>query len=377
MTTIEWTEATWNPIVGCSIVSPGCTNCYAMKMAARLEAMAKAKLDASKPGDEIALAHYLGTTKASKAGPVWTGHLAIASDRTLTEPLRRRKPTTYFVNSMGDLFHEDCPDEWIAAVFGIMAAAPQHTFQVLTKRSWKLRSWFAWHAATAKRREWIWEPWRVCEDAAVELVPDLPAIGCETAWPLPNVWLGVSAERQTEADARIPDLLATPAAVRFVSAEPLLGPIDFCNLPSVSGIGRYLDTLSTAGATDSDLPHRLDWIIVGGESGPGAQPMRPDWARSIRDQCAAAGVPFFFKQWGTHAWAPDDIVYTDAPAWGRAQGFTAGTRFEHPSCGRTSFEVGKGRAGRLLDGREWNEMPGASKYDQAPTDPRHGGKISE
>lgn len=137
MTKIEWTEKTWNPIVGCSIVSPGCTNCYAMKMAARLEAMAGDGLDDN--GYAVRgtgpLDHYRGTTKRSKAGAVWTGKVALAPDHIITAPLRRRKPTMYFVNSMGDLFHEDVPDEWIDRVFAVMTMCPQHTFQVLTKRS--------------------------------------------------------------------------------------------------------------------------------------------------------------------------------------------------------------------------------------------------
>lgn len=223
MTKIEWTEQTWNPIAGCSLASPGCTNCYAMTMAARIARM------------NPELEHYRGLTQSSKAGPVWTGKVALAPEHTLTAPLRRRKPTMYFVNSMSDLFHEDVPDEWIDRVFAVMAlcrdgasgADPhprEHTFQVLTKRSKRMQSYMTAGGVAARVMD------------AAELI----ACGGEKAkswgpdwtmpWPLPNVWLGVSCEDKRRADERVPDLLATPAAVRFVSAEPLLGPIDFTRM---------------------------------------------------------------------------------------------------------------------------------------------------
>lgn len=294
MSNIEWTEATWNPIVGCSVVSPGCTNCYAMTMAARLEAMGT-------------LPHYGGTTQKTKAGPVWTGKLALAPEATLLAPLRRRKPTVYFVNSMGDLFHEDVPDAWIDRVFAMMALAPQHTFQVLTKRSARMRAYVT-DPATVRRVYDI-----VCdlslEQAANVILLARPEHAAHAppgrhillgAWPLPNVWLGVSAEDQRRADERVPDLLATPAAIRFVSAEPLLGPLDFSRLRpdgikftlnALTGEGRHL--LGFAGQTD-----KLDWLICGGESGTGARPMEDAWAESIVEQCAAAGTAVFVKQMG-------------------------------------------------------------------------------
>lgn len=307
MSKIEWTERTWNPIVGCSIVSPGCTNCYAMRMAARLEA--------------IGLLHYRGLTQPSKAGPVWSGNMALASESTLLEPMRRKKPTTWFVNSMGDLFHESVTDDWIDRVFAVMAMSPQHTFQVLTKRSSRMLDY--------------------CNDKTtphrVAKVMDAFSGEHTIPWPLPNCWKGVSAERQLEADDRIPDLLATPAAVRFVSAEPLLGPIDFTSM--VVDRDTRIDVLQSYTASQTATPGiwdhapndgpRLDWVIVGGESGPGARPMQPEWARSIRDQCTAAGVPFFFKQWGEF----------------------------HPFPAGGVERVGKRAAGRLLDGREWSGMP--------------------
>ncbi|MGY3136739.1 protein gp37 [Bradyrhizobium sp. USDA 4501] len=233
-TSIEWTEATWNPIVGCSIATAGCTNCYAMRMAARIEAMGTAP-------------HYSGTTKRVRKAAIWTGKLALAPESVLLAPLRRRRPTTWFVNSMGDLFHEDCPDEWINRVFAIMAQAPNHTFQVLTKRAWRMHDYMRVRGGPI----------------------------------LPNVWLGVSTERQKEADERIPLLLQTPSTVRFISAEPLLGPIN---------LRRYV-------AKSSRRP-ALDWVIVGGESGPRARPMAPAWVESLRLQCGSGNVKFFFKQWG-------------------------------------------------------------------------------
>jgi protein gp37 len=228
--------------------------------------------------------------------------LSLAPEHILTAPLRWKKPRTIFVNSMGDLFH--CPHEWIDQVFAVMALAPQHTFQVLTKRAERMRGYM-----NHPRRRFIVEKTaRILHNQGGTLPQHAIAYFTSCPAPLPHVWLGVSVEDQKRADERIPDLLHTPAAVRFISAEPLLGSIDL------------------QGAVPA-----LDWVIVGGESGPGARPMHPDWARSIRDQCGAAGVPFFFKQWGEHA--PN-------------------------GSGRYSMiKVGKRRAGRILDGREHNAMP--------------------
>lgn len=380
MSKIEWTEQTWNPIVGCSIVSPGCTNCYAMRMAARLEAMAVAH--AGKRVDSTAdlgpLGHYLYTTQPSKAGPVWTGKVALAPDRVLTEPLRRRKPTTYFVNSMSDLFHEDVPDAWIDRVFAVMALSPQHTFQVLTKRAARMRTYFteAINLGSYDTNRPTMLRWCI-QIVADESGLERPKLGFPLL-PLPNVWLGVSAERQQEADARIPDLLATPAAVRFVSAEPLLGAIDFARCDP--GRSRYQDALRGQEMWDSPEPllsentARLDWVIVGGESGPGARPMHPDWARAIRDQCAAAGVPFFFKQWG--AWAPGTHVppgvnRIDTAHWCDGWEFGSETKKQaeggHIDDEPDVYRVGKAVAGRLLDGREHNAMPAPPAQARAST----------
>lgn len=418
MSKIEWTEATWNPVVGCSVVSPGCTNCYAMRMAARLEAMAiadKSRWTEPRGGLER-LSHYVGTTQPSKAGPVWTGKISLAPERILTEPLRRRKPTTYFVNSMSDLFHEDVPDGWIMYVLNVIWQTPQHTYQVLTKRSDRMREFMRqWNDLSGEDFEpkLVRGPdetrrahpsgrgqlFAAYLDTLLELsggkVPDGASwptfdwAGGMIGWPSypANLWLGVSCERQQEADARIPDLLATPAAVRFVSAEPLLGPIDFtanklwhgpcaaCQVENSAHPGSC-----TAGKVG------LDWIIVGGESGANARPMHPDWARSIRDQCVATGVPFFFKQWGEYrefdTGSPEvETVCNDSddanaiaacavrPSWLSHDGqhYTSRKRLPEGLPCRLIEHVGKQAAGRLLDGRTWDQMPGATTSPAAPT----------
>lgn len=361
MTRIEWTEATWNPIVGCSVVSPGCTNCYAMRVAHRL-------------GQNDRTPHYAGLTQQHRGGPVWTGKLALAPEHVLTAPLRRQKPTTYFVNSMGDLFHESVPDDWINRVFAVMALAPQHRFQVLTKRAARMREYM--DRACGRIADAV-QPMRTDNNRVVGPLPHLEP--GQRWWPLPNVWLGVSAEDQTRADERIPDLLATSAAVRFVSAEPLLGPVDLRNRPFVRdglGTGRGImdvltGTFETAAMTPGCLAtvgvwmqpdtRKIDWVICGGESGPDARPMHPDWARSLRDQCQAAGAAFFFKQHGEYA--PYDF---DADP-GRHDWMILDTnggldmpddRLPDELAGEVAVrKVGKARAGRLLDGREWNELP--------------------
>ncbi len=388
MTKIEWTEKTWNPIVGCSVVSPGCTNCYAMRLAARLERM-NPKLE-----------HYKGLTRKMKGKPVWTGTLSLAPEHILLEPLLRKKPTIWFVNSMSDLFHENVPDEWIDRVFAVMALCPQHTFQVLTKRAERMRVYCSAPGVARRVHE-------LAADMAVDLelpiVLIAPGIDPELAppgpriflgkWPLVNVWKGTSAEDQRRADERIPDLLMTPAAVRFVSAEPLLGPIDFRKISWVdAGVHYHVDALRTDGKRGAawwmaEYPdHKpmpfteINWIIVGGESGRDARPMHPDWARAIRDQCSAAGVAFFFKQhgsWlvgeerhdkalGTHVQFQDGdqfLIVSDGHdiVLGAAQDEQAGPRHfwarYHGWQGHLIKRAGKLAAGRLLDGRTWDEMP--------------------
>ena len=295
---IEWTDATWNPVTGCSVVSPGCTNCYAMKLA----------------GTRLAhLPSRAGLTRDSKAGPVWTGEVRL-NEEWLTQPLRWRRPRLIFVCAHGDLFAEGVPDDWIDRVFAVMALAPQHTFQVLTKRASRMREYLC-NLKT---------PARIASDALHETTAGLPArtpLVFNAAWPLPHVWLGVSVEDQARANERIPHLLTTPAAVRFVSAEPLLSRVNFKEL-SPNGV-QVLDALNGRSWTPdySGWPH-LDWVIVGAESGPGARPMQVEWARSIVAQCRAAGVACFVKQLssgGPHpikdmAHFPDDLRVREMPA---------------------------------------------------------------
>jgi len=285
-TGIEWTDATWNPTTGCDKVSPGCDHCYAMTLAPRLKAMGSPRYQND------------GDPKTSGPGFGFTMH-----PEALDQPLRWKRPRRIFVNSMSDLFHSDMKVAFLADVFAVMALAEQHTFQVLTKRPGRMRSILMApafrHAVATRASDRMGEP---------------PFDPCPTfdhimgpGWPLLNVWLGTSVEDQKRADLRVRPLLDTPAAVRFLSCEPLLGPVDIIN-----GLG------------DSWLTG-LDWVIVGGESGRGARPMHADWARSLRDQCDAAGVAFHFKQWGSHD--------------------------EHGT------PMHKKLAGRMLDGRTWDDFP--------------------
>jgi protein gp37 len=266
---IEWTTETWNPVVGCSLKSPGCTNCYAMAMAARIEAInAQAIADGKIP----TAMQYQGTTKKVNGHAVWTGKLALA-EHVLLHPLKRKKPTTYFVNSMGDLFHEDCPDEWIDKVFAVMALCPQHTFQILTKRAERMRRYLA---EIDNENTDLFE--RVADSGArmMEEGDNVHDMLLNMDWPLPNVWCGISAERQQEWDERKEYLRETPAAVHFASFEPLLSSI----------------------VEPRPISDFLQWAIVGGESGPGARTFQIEWAREIVEQSREAGVPCFVKQIG-------------------------------------------------------------------------------
>lgn len=391
-TGIEWCDATWNPIVGCSVVSPGCTNCYAMKMAARIERMNFGLHVRQAPSVEaVPPSVYDGLTRETKAGPVWTGEVRLARENVLTQPLRWKGTRAIFVNSMGDLFHENVPDAWIDRVFAVMALAPQHTFIVLTKRARRMRHWFddersipVGNLCSEMRAAGFGAP----PNGVGPLGHLQPG---DHWWPLSNVVLGVSAERQQEADERIPDLLATPAAKRVVSAEPLLGQIDFLGdnmegpLTNGEPTAEQIANDTTGWRVIRYGVSRLDGIIVGGESGPGARPMHPDWARAIRDQCAAAGVPFFFKQWGE--WATGStLLTTGQPIFRTFNSFQewvnkASTRVRGGACldrlgqnlkcgadfmrarDENAFpvtildRVGKHAAGRLLDGREHNDLP--------------------
>ena len=262
---IEWTDATWNPVTGCDAVSPGCDHCYARAMAHRF---------AGRAGYPAAPREFDVTLHPER----------------LAEPLRWRKSRRVFAVSMGDLFHHSVPDEFIDRVLAVMAACPQHTFQVLTKRPQRMLDYLS---ALYQSERWLEALWHCGRAVKTEGV--LSAI--RGVIPLPNVWLGVTAEDQQRADERIPLLLQTPAAVRFVSCEPLLGPVDLtaCRKEGV------VDVDAMAGTHGVYRPHdgtnaKLDWVICGGETGPQARATHRAWARSLRDQCAHAGVPFFFKR---------------------------------------------------------------------------------
>jgi len=283
-----------------------------------------------------------GLTMMTKAGPVWNGEVRF-NEQWIDQPLTWKRPRMIFVCAHGDLFHEAVPDEWIDKVFAVMALADQHIFQVLTKRSARMRAYMSCAANRIYKKSR--EGYPNISISTRKTLHSRTVIGGSPVWPLPNVWLGVSAERQQEADERMPDLLATPAAVRFASAEPLLGPLDLSNY--------FVWTAR------SNWDAYLDWVIAGGESGPRARPMHLNWAMSLRDQCAAARVPFFFKQWGE--WAPLG-QHPGHPDWmiiGRAGDLDIpDDRWPDEATGEAAVvRVGKKSAGRLLDGVEYNGMP--------------------
>lgn len=247
ISSIEWTDRTWNPVRGCSVISPGCVNCYAMKMAHRFS------------GEGMG---FHGLTKLTSAGPQWTGVIR-EHVSALNQPLAWKKPQRIFVNSMSDLFHEGVSDEYIKNVFTVMAVAKQHTFQILTKRPERMQE-----LLSSWRADDMYDLWHGYSGAPAEI----------EAWPLPNVHLGISAENQPMLDARLPWLKDTKAAVRFLSCEPLLSGLDLAkHRPGTSRL----------------------WVIVGGESGAGARPCDVAWVRSIVRQCQQSDTPVFVKQLGS------------------------------------------------------------------------------
>lgn len=316
---ITWTNATWGPVTGCTKISPACKHCYAERDWARLTHL-----------------------------PAYTGRkftdVACHPDR-LNQPLRWKRPRMIFVNSMSDLFHEEVPDEFIDRVFAVMALAKQHTFQVLTKRPERMLDYLTRLGKSAKR----------LDTAAHTVGYTLEFQGKYlVSWPIPNVWLGVSVESQETANERIPLLLQTPAAVRFVSAEPLL---DHVTLQQACEKFRYLSPSpcnehhphsggDRSGIECCGMVRNLDWVIVGGESGPKARLMHPNWARDLRDECRRAGVPFFFKQTGL--WQA-----VERGEAGKAEFHDKLTRFQWD----TTFVKTKGGGSDLLDGRQWREWP--------------------
>lgn len=369
---IEWTDATWNIITGCSVVSPGCTHCYAMRLAGT-----RMKHEPTREG----------LTIDTKAGPVWNGQVRFNAN-WLDQPLRWSKPRKIFVCAHGDLFHDGVTDEWLDQVFAVMTVATQHTFQILTKRADRMKAYVQSlrdqpRFLRLNEHEQVWAPY-------------------EGGVPK-NIWLGVSVEDQTRADERIPALLDTPAAIRWISAEPLLGRVDLGGIQAPRYVDEDHDTdwkFDCLGTGDMywydcgdgfsetgdgpDRPHAIDWVVVGGESGTGARPMHVQWARQLRDQCAAADVPFLFKQWG--AWAPvcaidvnalNDRLYHPAPKrlgpeatrrprtaqtvlhsnGDRFDDVAAWGAYQAGSGAMLHFEIGKSLAGRLLDGAAHDGYP--------------------
>jgi len=326
---IEWTDEVWNPVTGCSKVSPGCANCYAERMSKRL---------------------------AGRCGyPIDNPFRVTLHPDKIDDPLKWKKPRRIFVNSMSDLFHEDVPFEFIRAVWVVMVTHRHHTYMVLTKRPKRMLEFFNWMAA----QEFKIETYRN------------------------NIWLGVSIENQVVANERIPLLLQAPVTVRFISAEPLLGPVNIAkylphDAPKAYKLLSKFYGPSGFDSTGSQLEistiRGLDWVIVGGESGSRARLMHPDWVRSLRDQCQTANVPFFFKQWGEftevcryESWSK----YRDhVGGVSRAVGLSKlgllnadGSDLvnggpEHKVYPISHLErVGKKQAGRILDGRTWDELP--------------------
>lgn len=297
---IEWTDATWNPCLGCSKISPGCKKCYAIREVHRMASNPHPRVRAANEGLTVLEGGYLN----------WTGEVRLVPER-LQIPLRTRKPTTYFVNSLSDWLHDSLDFPTISRIWLTMLACPWHRFQLLTKRAERLPDFVRWSYDGP-------DPQAYAERSAA------------------HMWLGVSVESRGYL-SRIDHLRRTPAAVRFLSLEPLLEDLGQLDLTGIH------------------------WVIVGGESGPGARPMHPDWVRSIRDQCVAAGVPCFFKQWGE--WSPGHpLIDKFHPEYGKTQQqsvtFSGGSLLKNPCLKYERMtRVGKKAAGRFLDGRTWDEMP--------------------
>lgn len=337
-TGIEWTEATWNPVTGCAKVSQGCKHCYAEREWPRMTKLVKAY-----------------------AGRAFTDVMT-HGDR-LDQPIRWTKPRMIFVNSMSDLFHPAVPDDFIDSVFGVMWAClygrneqDGHIFQVLTKRADRMRDYLSTDRREAWARAAVHHGGGIDPDGIWDQVMDAEG-------PHPRIWLGVSVEDQAAADERIPLLLQTPAAVRWISAEPLLGSVDCSRLgkdkpyyiDALRGVMRSTAPISLDPSPPEYMPS-LDWVVVGGESGPKARPMKQEWARSLRDQCEAAAVPFLFKQWGE--WFPTSIGQggTLFGAWNGDEFMPGWGDIKNPEnnmvrAGKRAF------GGRLLDGMQHDGYP--------------------
>ena len=365
----EWYDATWNPTGGCSPVSPGCDHCEALQTVSQLARMG------GKGG-----ARYTGLTTMGRSGLQWTGEIRVRAD-VLAWPLLQRTPRRILVDSLSDLFHEKLAIETIDALHAVITVAHWHRFLVLTKRAGRMRAYYADPQTPSRialaidslattvlpslgsrprsrsdgsvsatpvartrsagvRQFWAAGLSRIVRHLADPKIGESSVVGLEP-WPLPNLWPGVSVEDQERID-RIGDLLQTPAVHSWACFEPLFGPIR----PDVVPIGEgYLDALLgdryrlDGRGRRAPIPgpawRPLDWVVAGGETGPGARPTDPEWVRGLRDRCVGAGVPFLFKQWGQWAPAADD------------------------EFGQTMVRRGRRAAGRLVDGRSWDETPAA------------------
>lgn len=356
-TKIEWAHPpgykgdTWNPVRGCSRVSAGCENCYAEDVAHRYGG----------PGMP-----YEGLTVVGNNGPRWNGEVRFV-EKKLLDPFRRQKPTCYFVNSMSDLFHEKLPFETIDKIFAVMALSPQHIFQVLTKRPQRMKEYML---GLEGRVAEIIADFYVEDPKRAKTKPLTKELAMHAVLPFSNVWLGVSVEDQETADDRIPLLLETPAALRWISAEPLLGPLNL----------RYFLSNFFRSVGDKHI-YTLDWVVTGGESGPGARPLHPDWIEDIRDDCRGTRTPFFHKQHGEFMplyEIPDDVRICvscgctdhtpcqdeDGPCYwldtvedrcsvckGKVE------RLYRFDDGTPVLKVGKATAGHLIDGLEYQQYP--------------------
>lgn len=352
MSKIEWTNETWNPIIGCSKVSEGCKNCYAEKMAGRLSNIPSTHQNYKEVvrwGQSVKTDMYYGLQK-------WNGKTHLI-ESVLEKPFHWRKPRMIFVCSMGDLFHESVPFWWIDKVFAVILANPHHTFQILTKRPERMLEWFN-YKNTSWKNEGMQGPERIRYQAYAQFGAKVEYDNGDY-WPLKNLWIGVSAENQEQANKRIPVLNAIPAQVKFVCLEPLLSRIDLNK-----SLGHTLK--HHAGG----LKNCLSWVIVGGESGPKARPMHPDWVRSIRDQCKDAEVPFFFKQWGEWRESVNqDFGRYHKWQWITPSGITddcMGRNLinNHEWNTKLMFRSGKKKAGNLLDGKTYQEFPTSNNNHQ-------------